>query len=164
MRDHFGIFVAFVIVIATGCKVPAPEAVVFDRQAVEVEVSDWLDGFWATWSKGIEGFDRGMALYDNHPDYSFAAGGNLWLSHTAGSEAFRPGFEIVQQQTLEFEQKAITVLTRDLVYTAQQGTYSQTYADGTTSEVKPLAFTMLLVRSDGLWKARFAHLSEPATE
>ena len=164
MRNHFGMFVAFVIVIATGCNAPAPEAVVFDRQAVEAEVSDWLDGFWATWSEGIEGFDRGMALYDNHPDYSFATGGNLWLSHTAVSEAFRPGFETVQQQTFEFEQTAITVLTRDLVYTAHQGTSSQAYADGTSSEAKPLAFTMLLVRSDGLWKARFAHLSEPATE
>lgn len=164
MRNHFGMFVAFVIVVATGCNAPAPEAVVFDRQAVEAEVSDWLDVFWATWSEGIEGFDRGMALYDNHPDYSFAAGGSLWLSHTAVSEAFRPGFETVQQQTFEFEQTAITVLTRDLVYTAQQGTSYQTYADGTSSETKPLAFTMLLVRSDGLWKARFAHLSEPVTE
>ena len=62
---------------------------------------------------------------------------------------------------IEIEQTVITVLDEDLAHIAQEGTYSQSYADGTTAEPEGFAFSSLLVRSDGVWKARFSHISNP---
>ena len=156
--------VTLAIVTLAGCNAPPPDPSAFDRQAVEAEISDWVDVFWATWSEGGAGFDRGMALYDDHPDFVFAAEGNIWRSRGATDDAFRQPFENIQTQTFDVQNTAITPLGQDLAYVAQQGTYVQTYLDGTTSGVRTFAFTMLLVRTDAGWRVRFGHDSEPDTE
>jgi hypothetical protein len=147
-----------------GCTAPPPEAEEFDQQAVEAEIIDWLDTFWETWREGGAGFDRGMAFYDDHPDFAFASEGAMWRSLSDATETFRPAFETIQSQMIELEETAITVLSQDLVYVLEQGTYSATDMGGNTSEATPFAFSSLLVRTDAGWKLRFGHQSEPAPE
>ncbi len=159
MRDHFA-FLAAALIAAAACA-PAPaELSDDDRQAVHDEVAAQLESFWQVWRQAD--FDRGMALYDDHPDFSFASEGTMWRSRAAADSAFRPTFADVQSQNVEFEETHIVVLGRDHVYSAQRGTYSQTLADGTTTPPSTFAFTMVWVRSNGEWKVRLGHHSEPS--
>ena len=131
-----------------------------DRQAVHDEVAAQLESFWQVWRQ--TDYDRGIALYDDHPDFSFASEGTMWRSLAAFDSVFRPVFADVQSQDVEFEETHIVVLGRDHVYSAQRGTYSRTLPDGTTTSPNTFAFTSVWVRSNGEWKVRLGHFSEPS--
>jgi len=149
------------ILALTGCAAPPSDVGELDRQAVEAEITDVADAFWDAWRDGNAGVDRAMAFFDDHPDFAYAAGGALWRSLPDITDTFRSAFEIVQSQTIEIQETAITVLGQDLAHLMQRGTYSITDMDGVTSEEIPFAFSGLLVRTDAGWRIRCAHESEP---
>ena len=160
MKNHLAFFTAGLIGAAACAPAPAELSDV-DRQAVHDEVAAELASFWEVWSQ--TDFDRGMALYDDHPDFSFASEGTMWRSRAVVDSIFRPVFGDMQSQDLEFEETHIVVLGHNYAYSAQRGTGSQTLADGTVTPSIPFAFTMVWVRSNGAWKVRFAHHSEPSS-
>lgn len=145
--------------LAAGCEPPPPQPPEIDREAIEAEVGAWLDTFWATWSEGRAGFDRGIAMYDDHPDFALAYDGVLWRSLPSAAEAFRPVFESIVHQDVTRPETAVSVLGQDLAHVAQSVTTVQTLADGTT--VGPLngSVTMVLVRAGGVWRIRYYHES-----
>ncbi len=156
---HYLAIVTVGLMSAAACA-PAPaELSVSDRQVLHDEVAEQLDSFWQVWSEAD--FDRGMALYDDHLDFSFVSEGAMWRSRGAVDSAFRPAFANVQRQELTFDETHIAVLGPGLAYSAQRGTASETLADGTTMPTRTVAFTLVWVRSNGEWKVRFAHHSEP---
>ena len=155
---------ALMILAAAACTAPQPQPPAFDQQAIEAEVNGWLGAFWETWAEGGAGFDRGIAMYDDHPDFALAYDGSLWRSLPSADTAFRPAFQNMTHQDIAIPQTAIAVLGPDLVHVAQQVTTIQTLADGST--VGPIhgVVTMVLVRVDGAWKIRFYHESTAPSE
>ena len=150
---------ALVILASAACTAPPDQAPTFDRQAIETEVTDWLQTFWEAWAEGGAGFDRGIAMYDDHPDFALAYDGNLWRSHASADSDFRPAFQSITHQDIVIPKTAIAVLGPELVHVAQQVTTVQTMADGSTVGPVHGVATMVLVRTDGAWKIRFYHES-----
>ncbi len=153
--------ITLVAVGALGCTTSSRQAPEVDRQAVEAEVTTWLQTFWTTWAEGGAGFDRGIAMYDDHPDFSLASDGQLWSSLASADAAFRPFFQTIDHQTFDIPEAAIAVLGQDLVHVSLQGAFTQWNVDGTHTGPTRFAATMTLVRTDGAWKVRFYHQSQP---
>ena len=150
---------ALVILASAACTAPRAQAPTFDPQAIETEVTGWLHTFWETWAEGGAGFDRGIAMYDDHPDFALAYDGNLWRSLASANTDFRPAFQSIAHQDIAIPRTAIAVLGPDLVHVVQQVTTVQTLADGSTVGPVRGVVSMVLVRTDGAWKARFYHES-----
>jgi len=159
MNRKTGVITLLVVALA-GCAAPPPDAGEVDRQAVEEEVTGVAGAFWDAMRDGNAGVDRAVALFDDHPEFTYAAGGTVWRSVKALSDTFHQAFEPVQSQTIVIEETAVTVLTGDLAYLVQRGTYSITDLDGVTSPEIRFAFSGLLVRTGSGWRIRFAHESE----
>lgn len=155
-----GIVVALAVAIAA-CSAPAPQAPEIDRQAMEAEVTTWLQTFWATWAEGGAGYDRGIAMFDDHADFAFAVDGVLWRSFPAVAEMIRPIFQTIDHQTFDIPVTAVAVLGPDLAHVSLEGTFVQTDVAGDSVGPTPIAATMVLVRTDGAWKVRFMHQSTP---
>jgi len=148
----------------TGCGGPPSDAGELHRQAAEAEITELADAFWEAWRGGNAGLDRAMSFFDDHPDFAYAAQGTLWRSLSSLTETFRAAFETVQSQTIEIQETEITVAGEDFAYLMQRGAYSVTFIDGVTSEMRPFAFSGLLVRTGPGWRVRSGHLSEPCVE
>ena len=155
--------IATAALVMAACAAPAPEAPQIDQQAVEAEVTAFLQTFWATWAEGGAGFDRGMAMFDDNPGFSLTADGDLLTSVAAADEAFRSFFQTIDHQIIDLPQTVVSALGPDLAYVAQKGTYSAVDTAGVTTGPFPFASTYLLVRTDGVWKVRAYHQSEPNT-
>jgi hypothetical protein len=153
--------VALWIFAPTGCAAPAPDSGELDRQAVEAEIAGFADAFWDAWRDGNSGLDRAMSFFDDGPGFSYAAQGTVWRSVSDVTAAFRSAFEVVRSQTIEIQETEITVLGEDAAHLMQRGAYSMTDTNGETSEMSPLVFTGLLIRTDSGWRVRSAHVSEP---
>ena len=159
-RRALALFVLSTLALA-GCTPPAPDTTQIDREAIKADVTAWLQTFWGTWADGGAGFDRGIAMYDDGPDFFLASDGAVWRSLVAADEAFRPAFQAIQNQTFNFEPTTIAVLGPELALVGQSGTFVQNNADGTTAGPNQFAVTMVLSRTSGVWKVRFYHQSEP---
>lgn len=158
MRTLTGVMITLSAAFALGC---APETPQIDQQAIEADVNAWLQTFWGAWAEGGAGFDRGIAMFDDHPGFFMASDGASWRSLAATDAAFRPVFETIESQTFDMEPALIAVLGPDLVHVSLAGTYVQNGLDGTSVGPNPFVGTMVLVRIGGVWKARFYHQSEP---
>jgi hypothetical protein len=146
------------------CGAPPPDAEEFDRQAIEAEIAAFAGAFWGAWRDGNAGLERAMALFDDHPDFTYAAQGAVWLSVPDVAETFRSAFQVVQSQTIEIQQTSITVVSRDFAHITQSGAYSMTDLDGVSTEMTPFAFSGLLARTSSGWRVRSAHVSEPCVQ
>ena len=145
--------VPLVIAFASGtCAPPAPQTAAVDRQAVEAEVNAWVQTFLDTFAEGGAGYDRGLAMFDDHPDFVFALDGVLWRSLVPVDEMMRPIWRTVDHQVFDFPVTAVAVLGPDLAHVALEGTYVQTFVDGTSMGPIPYVATMLLVRTGGAWE------------
>jgi uncharacterized protein (TIGR02246 family) len=150
--------IAMVVWLAA-CASP-PQEPEIDRQAIEAEVTAWVQSFFATWAEGSAGYDRGIAMFDDHPDFAFAVDGVLWRSVTEVDTSIRPSFQTVEHQTFDMPVRSVVVLGPDLAHVALAGTVQAEMA-GESVGPTPYAVTMVLVRTDGAWKVRFIHQSMP---
>jgi uncharacterized protein (TIGR02246 family) len=158
----FKTVVTLAAVAAAACADPTPRTPEADRQAIEAEVTEWVQTFLATFAEGRAGYDRGMAMFDDHPDFSFAVNGVLWRSLAAVDEAIRPSFQAVDHQTFDLPVRSVAVLGPDLAHVSAAGTLQADVA-GESGRPTPYAVTMVLVRANGVWKVRFVHQSMPNT-
>ncbi len=53
---------------------------------MEAEVTAWVQTFFATWAEGSAGYERGIAMVDDHADFAFAVDEVLWRSFPAVAE------------------------------------------------------------------------------
>jgi hypothetical protein len=164
MVDWKTYILALWIFALTGCASPPSDGTELDRQAVETELDAFADTFWDAWRDGRSGVDRAMALFEDHPDFAYAAQGMVWHSLADLTATFRSAFQGVQSQTIEIRETSIAVLGQDVAHLMQHGAYSITDTDGVVSEMGPFAFSGLLVRTDSGWRVRCAHLSESGVE
>lgn len=125
------------------------------------EITASVDDFWSAWAQGAAGFDRGMAMFDDRPDFALASDGATWRSKANVDEAFRPLFQTIDHQVFDMQPPAVAVFGPDLASVTQEGTFTQFSANGTS--VGPLRFaaTMILGRSGSGWRVRLYHQSEP---
>jgi hypothetical protein len=151
---------ALSILVLAGCATPPADDAELDRQAVAMEIAAFTDAFWDAWGDGLSGVDRAMALFDDHPDFAYAAQGRVWRSLADLTGTFRSAFQVVQSQAVEIEETSIAVLGPDVAHLMQRGAYTITDTDGVVSERRPFAFSGLLVRTGSGWRVRRAHLSE----
>lgn len=144
--------VATAAALLLACTPPAPQT---------AEISAEVDEYWSVWAEGGAGFDRGLAMFDDQPDFALVSDGEIWRSKAAAAEAFRPVFRTIDHQVFDMQPPVLAVLGPDLVSVAQEGTYTQFLDNGTSHGPLRFAATMILARSGSDWKVRFYHQSEP---
>ena len=155
---------AFWIVALVGCAAPPSDEGEVDRQAIEAEIAEFAGAFWGAWRDGNAGMERAMALFDDDPGFAYAAQGAVWLSVSDVTETFRRAFQVVQSQTIEVRETSINVVSRDFAHIVQSGAYSMTDLSGVSTEMRPFAFSGLMVRTSSGWRVRSAHFSEPCVQ
>jgi uncharacterized protein (TIGR02246 family) len=152
-----GLLVLSVWVLA-GCQAPGAPYSSADLAAAEQEVSAALNEFWGAWLD--VDFDEGMAFYAESPDLSLMTDGYLWESKTAAEEAFRPYFETLERQEIDFQVTKIQALAPNVVHVAQIGTYRQFGTDGSVTPDIGFATDLVWAKRDGSWKVIAYHQSE----
>jgi hypothetical protein len=61
-----------------GCATVQPGLAEDQRTAIRPEVEASMTAFMQTWADAD--FDRGIVVYDDHPDFAFASNASAWNS------------------------------------------------------------------------------------
>jgi uncharacterized protein (TIGR02246 family) len=101
-----------------------------------------------------------MAFYAESPDLSLMTDGYLWESKTAAEEAYRPYFEALERQEIDFQVTKIQALAPTVVHVAQTGIYRQFGTDGSVTSDLGFATDLVWAKRDGSWKVIAYHQSE----
>jgi hypothetical protein len=153
-------FVAFAILVVSGCAGPEQATVPFDPQEVEQEAMAWLDSFLQGIRGGAATYEDALAQFEDHPDFVFLFEGTMFRSKAAVDEGFRGVFEQLQSEAIDVQESFVRALGADMAYVSVTGTFSRTFMDGTVSEERGYGFSIVLVRTAEGWRARFMHNSE----
>jgi hypothetical protein len=116
-----------------------------------------MTAYWAVWREAE--FDRGIAFYDDHPDFTIAYDAATWNSLADAEAAFRPLFDTVESQDIEIDEIHIVALAREWAYVTERGTFLVNFRDGSTSPRRAFAATHLWVKTEDRWKVRSFHES-----
>jgi heat shock protein HslJ len=153
------VYAAFALTVLAACQPASTELTDYQKHEIAAEVELLHGQFWEAW-RVYDG--RGMSYYRDSPEFTFALDGQLLNGFDAVNDAVQSSD--VATQEITFNEVQITVLAPDVVCTMEQGTYTETDADGATGPETAFAFTAIWVRSDSEWKVHFAHASTPTPE
>jgi len=150
----------FVIFAFAGCGGAQPENAAYDPELVREEATVWLDSFLAGIRGGADTYDDALALFEDHPEFTFILEGTMFRSRAAVDEVMSEVFAQLQSETIDVAEMSVKALGPDLAYVAATGTFSRTFMDGTVTEEAGYGFSGVLVRTVYGWKARYFHNSE----
>ena len=149
---------ALAIAVLAACRPAATELTDQQRTAITEEVAVAVAGFWDAWATAD--VDRGMAFMADDAT-AVTSGAQILRGRQTKDDAWRPMFETVASQVIDFEDTHITVFGPDFVCVQQRGTFDVTETDGGTGYLKVFAYTTVWTRRDGVWKVVAGHRSDP---
>ena len=152
------VLAAFALTVLTACQPADTELTDYQKGEIEAEVNLELETIWDPFRQAD--FDRGIAYWEDSPEQLFGTSeGGILKGFAAIDAAFRPTFTTIASQEINVDETHIEVVTRDVVYAMQRGTYSETDTSGVTGPTWPFAYSFLWTRTDAGWKVSSAHMS-----
>jgi hypothetical protein len=144
-----------------GCQ-PAPTESVTHQEEAEIAqtVGDRF-GEVATATSNLE-FDRLLDLYQNSEALTYVARGEITRSHEAFSEIFDAQFGRVTGAALEFSNRHVDVLSRDVVVVTANYQFTAALDTGDTGSSSG-TFTCIFVNRDGVWEIQHSSHTFPAS-
>jgi len=153
------VLAAFALTVLAACQAADTELTDYQKGEIEAEVNLELETMWDHFRQAD--FDRGIAYWEDSPEQLFAGTeGGILTGFAAIDAAFRPMFTTIASQELNVDETHIRVVTRDVVYAMQRGTYAATDTSGVTEPTRPFAYSYLWTRTDAGWKVSSAHMSQ----
>ncbi len=152
------VLVAFILTAFAACQPADTELTDYQKGEIEAEVNLELETMWDLFRQAD--YDHGIAYWEDSPEQLFGTSeGGILKGFAAIDAAFRPGFTTIASQVLNVDETHITVITQDVVYVMQRGTYAATDTSGVTDPTRPFAYSYLWTRTDAGWKVSSAHMS-----
>jgi ketosteroid isomerase-like protein len=149
------------LLLVVACRSGSADLTEQRKAEIVAELNALDAGYWDAWRAAD--WDRGMAYYDDSPDFVWAAGGAVYFGLSALKEA-RPGFANVARQTFTFRSSRTVVMAPDVASTTALGTWAQTDTAGVTGPSREFAWTAIWMRRAGQWKMHLVHMSYPVHE
>ena len=147
------------VLILNACAPPTATLSDSHRAAMADSVSVAVAGFWDAWSAAD--VDRGMSFLAD--DATVATSGAAVLAgRSTIDDRWRPMFETVASQVIDFEISNVTVVSPDVVTVHQRGSFLVTDTAGEQGPSKVFAYTSVWIRRDGAWKLISGHRSDEA--
>jgi uncharacterized protein (TIGR02246 family) len=136
---------------------PIPETGAVEPQ-VSNTVNELVRGFWDAWASAE--VDLGIAYFAEDAT-AITKMGAILRGRERIDAAWRPGFESIAGQVIEFTDSFISVYGSDLASVHQIGTFLIQFTDGTTEGPIPFTYTTVWKLRDNEWRIIVAHRTDP---
>ncbi len=146
--------VVALVLFLVGCGENPMELTEEQKQAITREISTATEEFWKAWAD--VDVDSGMAMIGEEA-IAVTSRGTLLVGKTNIDDAWRPMFQSVASQQIQFTESYVTVLAMDAAYAVQRGTFVVTDTSDSVGEPIPFAYTTVWQRVEDGWKVVVGH-------
>jgi len=159
---HLALAAMSVAFLATACQPATTELTEEQKAAIADTVEAVVADCWDAWRE--VDLDRALSYFDSSADYWFALEGQVLGGYAEADSFWRDSFASSSRIDITVSDSRTLVLAADVVAVLEQGVFSATDEDGTTTPEQEFVLSWTWVRRDGEWKVMYGHESWPQAE
>jgi uncharacterized protein (TIGR02246 family) len=149
------------LALSGACQPTTPDLTEEQKATLADSIAAEVSGFWDAWA--ASDVDQGMSFVaDDATAVTFD--GRILSGKATIDSTWRPMFDNVASQVIDFDETHITVFSSRLVCVQQRGTFTVTDMSGSVGLPIPFAYTSVWTRRDGQWQMVAGHRSPGSSQ